>query len=186
MHHITDSTSWGSGHREEHVKLSAMFQCRMQSSKCSAVDKPRLRETGVRLNVPPWLSSSFAQCDLQFHCDSLVQNKDITSYALNYAFSRPACTLQFLCWRIYSLRGVGRDRKTQKKEEGGGGGLGTDRGWGYGDGQLSSIPQGTGCYAKQNLSFFFFFPPKSMGANLSTLTNTLFLPTPWHPHPSLL
>lgn len=25
--------------------------------------------------------------------------------------------------------------------------------WGYGDGQLSSIPQGTACYAKQNQSF---------------------------------
>lgn len=25
--------------------------------------------------------------------------------------------------------------------------------WGYGDGQLSSIPQGTACYAKQNQAF---------------------------------
>lgn len=105
-----------------------------------------------QMNYCDPMSSSLSQYDQQFHCDLFVQNQnkwEITSSGLNCALSEPGWMWWFLCSRIYSLRGVGIDRKAKE------GGVGDWRElvWGYGDGQLSSIPQGTACYAKQNQSF---------------------------------
>lgn len=82
---------------------------------------------------------------------NLLKTKRVTSpLSLNHAFSEPGWMWRFLCLMIYSLRGVGRDRKAKEEERG----VETDGStWGYGDGQLSSIPQGIACYAKQNQSF---------------------------------
>lgn len=108
------------------------------------------RNTGVTLIIPSLCSQALYTMIYNSTVTHLLRTKCVASQhhlaSLNRAFSEP---VWWWCWRIYSLRGVGTYRKSKRR----GGGDWRELVWGYGDGQLSSNPQGTACYAKQNQSF---------------------------------
>lgn len=126
-----------------------MFQWHVQSSKRTDVDSVSKKRRG-QINYSQPLFSGCIHYDLQLHCDTPVKNK---MCGLSASFSQCKSCFQWACTVVMLedlfIEGGWYIQEKQKK----GGGDWRELVWGYGDGQLSSNPQGTACYAKQNQSF---------------------------------
>lgn len=112
---------WRNSGRHWTVSLALVLHAVKQVQWCwQTVSR---RYAGVRLII--LIQRPQALCSMIYnstvtHLLKTKEMRDITPYGLNCAFSEPGWMWWFLCLRIYSLRGVGRNRKAKE------GGVGTD------------------------------------------------------------
>lgn len=112
------------------------------------------RNTGVRLIIPNHCSQALYTMIYSSTVTHLLRTKCVASQH-HLACLRFKSCFQWACVDVVVMledlfiEGGWYIQEKQKK----GGGDCRELVWGYGEGQLSSNPQGTACYAKQNQSF---------------------------------